>query len=106
MKERVLKYEASAGSGKTYKLTLEFLVKLFEIFYLSSLKNLRECDIQKILSSILAITFTNKAANEMKERILDRLKKLSLKQQGFNLSNENKTIERLEEMINSLEVLK
>ncbi len=90
MKERVLKYEASAGSGKTYKLTLEFLVKLFEIFYLSPLKNLRECDIQKILSSILAITFTNKAANEMKERILDKLKKLSLSQEGFNLSNENK----------------
>ena len=90
MKERVLKYEASAGSGKTYKLTLEFLVKLFEIFYLSSLKNLRDYDIQKILSSILAITFTNKAANEMKERILDKLKKLSLSQRGFDLSNENK----------------
>ncbi len=63
----VLVIEASAGSGKTHTLAKRY--------------------IQFILSDqipyndprhILAITFTNNAANEMKERILEWLKKLAL----------------------------
>ncbi len=56
-------YKSSAGSGKTYTLTLEYL-KLA----------LRYPDAFK---SILAVTFTNKATQEMKERILKELKRLS-----------------------------
>ena len=52
---------ASAGTGKTYRLTKEFLVRLLEK---NSLTNFR---------SLLAITFTNKAVSEMKQRILDNL---------------------------------
>ena len=56
-------YSASAGSGKTYKLTGLFLAKLF-----SSRYGYRK---------ILAVTFTNKATAEMKNRILDQLYTLS-----------------------------
>lgn len=54
--------EASAGSGKTWQLTQRFIHLLFK----------------SKLQHILAITFTNKAANEMKERILEWLKKSTL----------------------------
>ena len=56
-------YKASAGSGKTYQLTLAYLDLLFR--YPESYRH------------ILAVTFTNKAASEMKSRILDRLHDLS-----------------------------
>jgi ATP-dependent exoDNAse (exonuclease V) beta subunit len=55
-------YQASAGSGKTFSLAKEYL-KI----------TLQNPDAYK---NILAITFTNKAAAEMKERILSYLKDL------------------------------
>jgi len=63
--------EASAGSGKTYTLA-----KRYVSLVLNPLLPLEEIP----LSSILAITFTNKAAFEMKNRILDLLKKIALDQ--------------------------
>lgn len=59
-----LLYNASAGSGKTTKLVTEYLTRLF----LS--------EDPKAFKRILAITFTNKAAQEMKQRILDYLSAL------------------------------
>lgn len=56
-------YKASAGSGKTYRLVAEYLKMLFA--RPGSYKN------------ILAVTFTNKATAEMKERILRELAALS-----------------------------
>ena len=55
-------YNASAGSGKTYTIVKEYLKILFKSPYKDAYKN------------ILAITFTNKAVGEMKERIIDMLK--------------------------------
>ena len=55
-------YKASAGSGKTHTLTEEFL-KLAILYP----ENYRR---------ILAVTFTNKAAEEMKQRILNSLNNL------------------------------
>lgn len=52
-------YRASAGAGKTHKLTGEYLTLLF-----SSPGAFRR---------ILAVTFTNKATDEMKSRIVDEL---------------------------------
>ena len=57
---KVLKiYRASAGSGKTFTLALEYIKLVVENPY--SYRN------------ILAVTFTNKATGEMKERILGKL---------------------------------
>lgn len=54
-------YNASAGSGKTFTLVKAYLTKL-----ISSNK-------PDFFKHILAITFTNKAVGEMKERILENL---------------------------------
>ncbi|MCL1821918.1 MAG: UvrD-helicase domain-containing protein [Prolixibacteraceae bacterium] len=56
-------YKASAGSGKTFRLVVEYL-KLI----LQNDKNYRH---------ILAVTFTNKATAEMKERVIGQLKLLA-----------------------------
>ncbi|UOX34735.1 UvrD-helicase domain-containing protein [Flavobacterium sediminilitoris] len=58
-------YDASAGSGKTYTLTKEYLKILF-------LANSDDA-----YKRILAITFTNKAVEEMKSRIVDSLYEFS-----------------------------
>ena len=52
-------YKASAGSGKTFTLTIEYIKKLIND--------------PKAYRHILAVTFTNKATTEMKERILSQL---------------------------------
>ena len=64
---------ASAGSGKTHNLSLRFVQFLLS----NSIKN-------NFLENILAITFTNKAANEMKERILRLLKMVALSKDSKN----------------------
>tara|TARA_R110002049_G_scaffold303759_1_gene498329 strand:+ start:61 stop:3192 length:3132 start_codon:yes stop_codon:yes gene_type:complete len=58
-------YNASAGSGKTFTLVKEYLKILFR------------SNNQYLFKNILAITFTNKAVAEMKERIIETLKQFS-----------------------------
>lgn len=58
-------YNAAAGAGKTYTLVKAYLSTLLNYEYKEGYKN------------ILAITFTNKAVAEMKERILHSLLNLS-----------------------------
>jgi ATP-dependent exoDNAse (exonuclease V) beta subunit len=58
-------YRSSAGSGKTYTLVKEYL------------KLVLENPESEIFKHILAITFTNKAAGGMKDRILQALKNLA-----------------------------
>ncbi len=66
LQEKPLKiFRSSAGSGKTYTLVKE---------YISILLNSKD---PLLFRKILAVTFTNKAANEMKERVLETLKSLS-----------------------------
>ena len=60
-------YKASAGSGKTYVLVREFLLKCFtQARYPSHL-------------NLLAVTFTNKAAHEMRSRVISTLHSFSQK---------------------------
>ena len=63
----VFKIEASAGAGKTYRLTQRFLEILATL-----------APAPQHLRSVVAITFTNKAACEMKERLVRTLKEIAL----------------------------
>ena len=63
-----LVYRSSAGSGKTYTLMRVYLSIVLK-------------DPQRY-RNILAITFTNKAANEIKQRILSNLKAVSGLEEG------------------------
>ena len=56
---RLLLYKASAGSGKTFTLAVQYIRLLIEDPF--------------SYRRILAVTFTNKATTEMKERILSQL---------------------------------
>ena len=81
MQEKKFKiYRSSAGSGKTYTLTKEYL-KL-------ALKS------PTYYKSILAVTFTNKATQEMKSRILQQLHGLS----------QDKTTEMLPELMETVKL--
>ena len=69
-------YRSSAGAGKTYMLSVNF-IKL-------SLHGYFNGDV-KYYQKILAITFTNKAAAEMKDRIIYYLRCLSLEEDKDNI---------------------
>ena len=70
---------SSAGSGKTFKLAIEYISKLF------SKKN------DEHFKSMLALTFTNKASAEMKYRILLYLNDLKHKRDKIVLQEILKT---------------
>ena len=59
--KRNLAYSASAGSGKTFALSVRYISLLF---------------MGESPNSILAATFTNKAAAEMRQRVVDSLRNL------------------------------
>ena len=65
---------ASAGSGKTYTLAKKFIEYYISQPDETGRRRLRpERALRESLQHILAITFTNKATNEMKLRIVDKL---------------------------------
>ncbi len=70
-------YKASAGSGKTHTLTRDYILLAF--------------DKPHYFMNILAVTFTNKAAGEMKNRIIEQL---------FILSNNPKKSDYLNDIKN------
>lgn len=67
MSANIIIYNASAGSGKTYQLSLNYL-KLLNQLQKEGIFNLK---------NLLAIAFTNKASFEMKGRIISFLKEIS-----------------------------
>ncbi len=67
--------KASAGSGKTYTLARKFLEYMLVTGNPSHLRKGKE--LEDALRHILAITFTNKATAEMKDRIVTRLADLA-----------------------------
>ena len=73
--------EASAGSGKTRALARQYIQLIMDPRIKSS---------EMFLGTILAVTFTNKATVEMKQRILQLLKKIALDE--FSSTQEKKDI--------------
>ncbi len=79
MSKKLIKIiNASAGSGKTYRLTSEFIKRVMEE--------------PKSLKNTLSITFTNKASNEMRERIIKNLKGIYLDKSSIEIRNLKKEI--------------
>ncbi|MDE6230558.1 MAG: UvrD-helicase domain-containing protein [Muribaculaceae bacterium] len=65
---------ASAGSGKTFTLAKKFIWFFITIRPEGEPRRLREpAELEDSLSHILAVTFTNKATNEMQLRIVEKL---------------------------------
>ncbi len=81
-------YKASAGSGKTYTLVKEYL----EIVLTNPEKYRR----------VLAVTFTNKAAYEMKTRIIKYLVNLSKINKSTNKADVEQIKNSYKELINEL----
>ncbi len=77
-------YDAAAGAGKTYTLVKNYLIKV-----LGSKSNNR-------YKQILAITFTNKAVSEMKERILSTLFAFSIQ----DISSDNSMFDEIKQTLN------
>jgi ATP-dependent exoDNAse (exonuclease V) beta subunit len=95
-KKQIISIEASAGAGKTYSLAKRYISLLFEPSGQTRVKN------------IIAVTFANKAALEMKSRVIYYLKKAALSLdtenifEGLNLSKsaiKEKSVKILDEIL-------
>ena len=87
-------YKASAGSGKTYTLVYEYIRYLYEAYLAKSQSTDLSLNLHR---SILAVTFTNKATAEMKERIIKSLYKLSICEEKKYLSFLRRDIDELKQ---------
>ncbi|MDR2979772.1 MAG: UvrD-helicase domain-containing protein [Bacteroidales bacterium] len=76
-------YQASAGSGKTTHLVAEYLLRCFEALSQNDMRGYRH---------ILAITFTNNATAEMKERIITTLSHFAFTEDYSTLSISHQAI--------------
>ncbi len=92
MQNTVQQIRASAGSGKTHTIINTFLKHL----------SANQDNIEEVFSSILAITFTNAAAADMKSKLIARLKDIALedKQEDTSIQfSKNEAIKSIEAFI-------
>lgn len=95
--------KASAGSGKTYSLALEYIKMVLGHTVTDDNGNesysLYKSSGVKAHGSILAITFTNKATEEMKQRIVGELDKLA----NYSVCEKNPYMDTLRKHFNASE---
>jgi ATP-dependent helicase/nuclease subunit A len=95
----LIQVKASAGSGKTHALTQRFLSLVLRV----SRELPPACAAAPLeeysLPEILAVTFTNKAAAEMRERVIARLKALALGQGGADAASRGRARDELERLL-------
>ncbi len=83
MSELLELHRASAGSGKTYTLAKKYLWYYLTVKEENGSRRLRTVpELYDSLNHILAITFTNKATNEMQQRIVEKLDELAFPPEG------------------------
>ncbi|MDE6370267.1 MAG: UvrD-helicase domain-containing protein, partial [Duncaniella sp.] len=76
-------YKASAGSGKTYTLAREYIKLILGHRCENGAYKLNLPGYTAGHRSVLAMTFTNKAAAEMQSRIIHELALLAGRQRGW-----------------------
>ena len=91
---------ASAGSGKTFTLAKKFIWYYITIPDEEGNRRLRTpAELADSLGHILAVTFTNKATNEMQQRIVEKLYALGYPPQGGRRPDyQDEFLEELNEM--------
>lgn len=83
-------YRASAGSGKTYRLTKDYIRLLFSAY-----------ERERTHRRVLAVTFTNKATEEMKSRVLNELYKLAQGEKSDYRNDLMQEFHLAEQMVNN-----
>ena len=81
-------YSASAGSGKTYNLVFDYIATCLKNHVPAFLRDKQNysCLSCTGYKQILAITFTNNAGSEMKERVVKQLNRLAFAQSVSDLN--------------------
>ena len=84
--KRLLALQASAGSGKTFALSVRFVALILQK---------QNGQFSQNISNILAITFTNKAANEMKSNIIETFLNMDANEPGISAKESKKRRDRV-----------
>ena len=84
-------YKASAGSGKTFTLAREYIKLILGTKDENGAYHLRGRGTSGLHKSVLAITFTNKATEEMKSRIIHELAVIAGAEKGWTKQSDYQT---------------
>ncbi|MBO7367155.1 MAG: UvrD-helicase domain-containing protein [Paludibacteraceae bacterium] len=85
-------YKASAGSGKTYTLTEQYIKMLLDA----------RSHGRDYFRRVLAVTFTNKATDEMKSRIVKKLYEISKEKEPVSVAGINLEPDRAKELLTTI----
>lgn len=94
--KRLVALQASAGSGKTFALSVRFVALI--------LQKQNGAFTRPNISNILAITFTNKAANEMKSNIIETFLNMRADEAGISQKESKKRSDRLKAIADLLQI--